>query len=458
MLEQAADPMLSVVTRLRDAMNEHDLEALVDVFDPDFVSETPAHPQRTFRGADQVRRNWEQIFAGVPDLQADLLDAVVEGDTVWSEWDWHGTRRDGCAAPDAWGDDPARQGFPRGLGPFLHGARRRGRSRGRRSRAADRHRRRVDGTGGAAMILVAGGTGMLGRSLIPLLAGHGEPIRVLTRGGRPSPQLALPGIETAIGDVRDPETLRRAMVGVRTVISAINGFGGDGALGVKAIDRDGNVNLIDAAEAAGVEHFVLVSIQQAAADHPIELFRMKAAAEQRLRASRMAWTMVRPTAYQETWLEIVGRPLVTTGSTRVFGRGQNPINFVSAGDVARIVDVAVTDPALRGQSVDVQGPENLTFDEFVETVRATTGATGTVNHVPLPMLRLMSLILRPIKPVLAGQMAAAVVMDTRDMTADTTERARRFPHIPSTPLREVAARQLRPAPGASTGRPPVTQP
>src|SRR6476619_3272153 len=97
MLEQAADPMLSLVTRLRDAMNEHDLEALVDVFDPDFVSETPAHPQRTFRGADQVRRNWEQIFAGVPDLRADLLDAVADGDTVWSEWDWSGTRRDGSA-------------------------------------------------------------------------------------------------------------------------------------------------------------------------------------------------------------------------------------------------------------------------------------------------------------------------------------------------------------------------
>jgi uncharacterized protein YbjT (DUF2867 family) len=308
------------------------------------------------------------------------------------------------------------------------------------------------------MILVAGGTGMLGRSLIPLLAGHGEPVRVLTRGGRPTPQLTLPGIETVIGDVRKPDTLQRAMVGVRTVISAINGFGGDRALGVKAIDRDGNINLIDAAEAAGVEHFVLVSIQQAAVDHPIELFRMKAAAEQRLRASRLTWTMVRPTAYQETWFEIVGRPLVTTGSTRVFGRGQNPINFVSAGDVAHIVDIAVTDAAFRGQGVDVQGPENLTFDEFVEIVRATTGATGTVNHVPLPMLRLMSLILRPIKPVLAGQMAAAVVMDTRDMRADAAERARRFPQVPSTPLREVAARQLGPAIETSPGRPPLTQP
>ena len=96
MIEREMDPAFEVVIRLRDAINQHDLEALVDVFDRDFVSKTPAHPQRTFSGADQVRRNWEQIFAGVPDLKAELLDAVVEGDTVWSEWDWHGTRRDGA--------------------------------------------------------------------------------------------------------------------------------------------------------------------------------------------------------------------------------------------------------------------------------------------------------------------------------------------------------------------------
>ena len=95
--DQMVQPGLDVIGRLRDAMNEHDLEALVGVFDQDVISETPAHPQRTFRGADQVRRNWEQIFAGVPDLRADLLDAVVDGDTVWSEWDWSGTRRDGSA-------------------------------------------------------------------------------------------------------------------------------------------------------------------------------------------------------------------------------------------------------------------------------------------------------------------------------------------------------------------------
>jgi uncharacterized protein YbjT (DUF2867 family) len=295
------------------------------------------------------------------------------------------------------------------------------------------------------MILVAGGTGTLGRSLVPLLAAHGEPIRVLTRGGRDGHDQAAPGVEVMVGDVRDIDAVRRAMDGVRTVISAINGFGGTGALGVRAIDRDGNANLLEAAEAAGVEHFVLVSIQQVSLDHPIELFRMKAEAERRLKATGLSWTIVRPTAYQETWLEIVGRPLVATGRTRVFGRGRNPVNFVSAGDVARFVELAVVDPALRGATIDVSGPENLSFDGFVDVVRRATGTTGPVSHVPRAMLRVLSVALRPVKPVLAGQIAAALVMDTRDMTADTGERTGRFASIPATPLGEVAARQLRAA-------------
>jgi hypothetical protein len=57
----------------------------------------PAHPQRGFRGNEQVRRNWSQIFAGVPDLQARLPRMAVDGDTVWTEWDMSGTRRDGAA-------------------------------------------------------------------------------------------------------------------------------------------------------------------------------------------------------------------------------------------------------------------------------------------------------------------------------------------------------------------------
>jgi|SRR5664279_1885500 len=85
----------TVVHRLQAATNAHDLDALVACFASDYLSEIPAHPARSFRGSEQVRRNWTQILAGVPDLHSELLRDSVDGNVVWSEWEWTGTRRDG---------------------------------------------------------------------------------------------------------------------------------------------------------------------------------------------------------------------------------------------------------------------------------------------------------------------------------------------------------------------------
>jgi ketosteroid isomerase-like protein len=86
----------AVVRRLQAATNAHDLDALVDCFAPDYLSEIPLHPARDFRGSAQVRTNWSQILAGVPDLHSELVREAVDGDVVWSEWEWTGTRRDGA--------------------------------------------------------------------------------------------------------------------------------------------------------------------------------------------------------------------------------------------------------------------------------------------------------------------------------------------------------------------------
>jgi ketosteroid isomerase-like protein len=85
-----------VVERLLAAINAHDLEAMVACFADDYLNEWPAHPQRSFQGRAQVRQNWSQIFAGVPDLRARLLRMAVDGDKVWTEWDMAGTRSDGA--------------------------------------------------------------------------------------------------------------------------------------------------------------------------------------------------------------------------------------------------------------------------------------------------------------------------------------------------------------------------
>lgn len=85
----------SVVEQLQAAVNAHDLDAVVACFAADYRNETPAHPHRGFVGRQQVRTNWEQIFAVVPDIHSEVMRVAVDGDTVWSEWEHRGHRPDG---------------------------------------------------------------------------------------------------------------------------------------------------------------------------------------------------------------------------------------------------------------------------------------------------------------------------------------------------------------------------
>jgi ketosteroid isomerase-like protein len=91
----AGDSPLAILARLSAAMNRRDLAAFVACFDRDYESEQPAHPDRRFRGAAQVERNWAAMFAGLPDFRAEVLRSEAGEDTVWVEWRWTGTRADG---------------------------------------------------------------------------------------------------------------------------------------------------------------------------------------------------------------------------------------------------------------------------------------------------------------------------------------------------------------------------
>ncbi|MEP6639351.1 MAG: SDR family oxidoreductase [Chloroflexota bacterium] len=287
------------------------------------------------------------------------------------------------------------------------------------------------------MIVVAGGTGTLGTRLVTLLTDRGLDVRIMSRNPAKTRQLVGDRVELVPGDVRDPRAVEQAMVGARTVVSAITGFGPDRDLSPRTVDWEGNANLIRAAKLAGVEHFILISVRQAAPDHPIELFRMKYRAEEELRSSGLAWTIIRPTAYMETWVGVLGAPLLQNGTTTVFGRGENPMNFVSAQDVAGFADLAIADRAMWGATVEVGGPENPTMNEVVETFKRLTGASGKVGHVPLPVIRVISAVMRPFNPTMAGLAHASVVMDTTDMSFDASETRTRYPSIPVTHLADV---------------------
>ena len=91
------EPGAALLARLAAAAHGRDLEVLVGCFAPDYRNETPAHPAQGFTGREQVRRNWEQIFAVMPDITARVLRSACDGDVAWSEWHMAGTRPDGAA-------------------------------------------------------------------------------------------------------------------------------------------------------------------------------------------------------------------------------------------------------------------------------------------------------------------------------------------------------------------------
>jgi hypothetical protein len=129
--------MAAIMNRLLSAMNAHDLDAFVGCFAAEYESQQPAHPGRAFRGSDQVRKNWEGVFAGVPDFRAELVVGAVTNDGVeLGEWRWQGTHTDGSSfGMHGVIDRGSRR--PDRLGAFVHGADRPGRYQHRRDGARD---------------------------------------------------------------------------------------------------------------------------------------------------------------------------------------------------------------------------------------------------------------------------------------------------------------------------------
>ena len=246
---------------------------------------------------------------------------------------------------------------------------------------------------------MAGGTGRLGSLVVRGLAGTGADVTVLTRD--PARARHLSGVAALVtGDVRRPETLPPAVAGCDVVVSAVHGFAGPGKVSPESVDRDGNANLIAAAAGAGAE-MVMVSVVGASPASPMDLFRCKWAAEEHLRQSGLPWTIVRATAFAETWAAIMSRPVV-------LGRGENPVNFVSVHDVASAVQDAVVASDRRGRVLEIGGPENLTFNQLAALIEGLRGSGRRVRHVPRPLLRALAPLHRMPR--------AALAMDTTDLT------------------------------------------
>jgi uncharacterized protein YbjT (DUF2867 family) len=265
------------------------------------------------------------------------------------------------------------------------------------------------------LITVAGGSGRLGTLLVQRLGAGGRPVRVLTRDPVRAARLLPAGVDIRPADVRRPDALPDAVAGSSVVVSALQGFIGPRGISPRTVDDLGNRNLFDAAAAVGAD-VVMVSVVGASADSPFELFRAKHAAEQHLRGLGIPWTIVRSTAFRDTWVDVLRETATRSGRLVVFGAGANPITFASVEDVAAAVVTAVEEPSCRGHVVEVGGPEDLTLTELAVRVASADGRPLPPRHVPTAVVRLLAATVGRVHPQLGRQTRAALAMEREDLT------------------------------------------
>ena len=226
------------------------------------------------------------------------------------------------------------------------------------------------------------------------------------------------------GDLKDPDSLLACCAGAEAIVTTANAAlrGGDDT--VESVDRRGNRDLIDAAAAAGVNHFVFVSALGASPDSPVPFLLAKGEAEQRLRDSGVPWTVLQPNAYMDTWFPmIVGGPALAGQPVTLVGEGRRRHSFVAASDVAAYALAALDQHAV-GQTLVIGGPEPVTWWDVIAAFNAELGRELSVRSVepgePIPGL-----------PDVVVQLLAG--LETYDSPIDSSDLARTYGVTPTSP-------------------------
>lgn len=232
------------------------------------------------------------------------------------------------------------------------------------------------------MVLLIGGTGSLGGRIARELLRQGEPLRVMVRPGSAFQELEEAGAEIVFGDLKDPESVARAVTGMEIVVTTANSAKRGGEDDLEAVDRRGNKVLIDAARLAGVQRVVFVSVLGADLRSPVPFLRAKAEAEAYLRESGLEYTVVRPTIFMDTWFPtLIESALAAGGPVTLVGEARRRHSFVAEADVSRFVVAALRHPAARNTTLDIGGPAAMTWRDVVRVYEEATGRTIEVRMV-----------------------------------------------------------------------------
>ena len=239
------------------------------------------------------------------------------------------------------------------------------------------------------MVLVVGATGLLGSEICQLLVAGGEPVRALIRSSSDRTKvekLRGLGVETFEGDLKNRSSLDAACQGMSAIISTASATlsrqEGDT---LQTVDREGQLSLIDAAKAAGVERFVFISFPNMNVEFPLQ--SAKREVEQHLKESGMTYTILQPSFFMEVWLSPGLGFDAANATAQIYGSGENKVSWISYQDVARFAVAALDNPTAKNAVIELGGPEALGPLEVVKIFEELRGKRFELQHVSEEQLR-----------------------------------------------------------------------
>jgi uncharacterized protein YbjT (DUF2867 family) len=251
------------------------------------------------------------------------------------------------------------------------------------------------------MLLLTGATGLVGSALLRRLVAEGQAVRCLVRDPRRlGPQRVR--VQIALGDLTDPPSFRNAMRGVDTVVHLAASTRDQPRGSIEELAAIATWRMVEAAQRAGVAHFVFFSALGASTHHRARLFRAKALAERAVRDSDMRSTVIAPSlvyAPGDRWLTLLER-LSLLPLMPVSGAGKAVCQPIWAEDVADCVVAALggangspgkpegtsSGVDLPGERYELAGPETLTYDDVIRTALRSWHRERALVHVPTPLV------------------------------------------------------------------------
>jgi uncharacterized protein YbjT (DUF2867 family) len=274
-------------------------------------------------------------------------------------------------------------------------------------------------------VIVAGGTGFVGRAVCAELAGRGHDVTALARN--PSDAELPDAVATATGDVSAFDSIEPHFEGMDVAVNLVALsplFKPPRGLTHERVHTEGTRNVVDACERHDVDALVQQSALGADPDGPTAYIRAKGEAEAIVRDSNLDWTILRPSVIFGDGGEFVSftKALTTSFLAPLPGGGTNEFQPIWLEDFAPIVADAVEDDGHRGEVYEIGGPEVLSMRAVTELAWRAEGKDPTVVSLPMALTRVGLTLAGPVPFVPFGpeQARALQIQNTvaeNDVTA-----------------------------------------